>query len=97
MRGALTVDGKITGNVSNHNVILAGRIENGLSVSGGITVPGTGYLIPIFDGPYIVTPMPDAEVVLETYGKRMSDNVTVEEIPYFETSNEAGGYTVIIG
>ena len=53
--------------------------------------------IPVYDGSYDVTPLPGAEVVLETVGMRMEDDVTVREIPYYETTNESGGYTVIIG
>ena len=53
--------------------------------------------IPVYDGSFDVTPLPGAEVVLETAGMRMEDDVTVREIPYFETTNESGGYTVVIG
>ncbi len=52
---------------------------------------------PIYHGSYDVTPLAGTEVILETQGRRMTDDVTVREIPYFETTNEAGGYTVIIG
>ena len=50
-----------------------------------------------YEGPYVVTPLMNNEVVLETTGKTMGDDVTVTKVPYFETSNEAGGYTVYIG
>ena len=53
--------------------------------------------VPTYDGSYDVTPLPGAEIILETADKRMLDDVTVREIPYYETTNEAGGYTVIIG
>jgi len=35
--------------------------------------------------------------ILRTNDKIMTDNVVVEPIPYYETTNDAGGYTVIIG
>lgn len=49
-----------------------------------------------YDGPYIVTPLADVETVLETQDKVMDDDVTVLKIPYYETSNLSGGYTVFI-
>lgn len=49
-----------------------------------------------YTGEYVVTPSVQ-EQILETRNKVMSNDVTVEEIPYYETSNEHGGYTVIIG
>jgi len=51
----------------------------------------------VYDGSYLVTPLAKDEVVLKTYGKVMRDDVTVKKVPYFETSNESGGYTVYIG
>lgn len=50
-----------------------------------------------YEGVYEVTPLADFEVVLETQGLFMDNDVTVNKIPYFETSNEAGGTTVYIG
>ena len=50
-----------------------------------------------YDGDYIVIPKAFQEQVLLTKGKAMIDDVTVREIPYYETSNEHGGYTVNIG
>lgn len=37
------------------------------------------------------------EQVLETAEKIVRDNIIVEEIPYMQVSNPAGGYTVTIG
>ena len=50
----------------------------------------------IYDGEYIVTPKPFIEQTLETRDKMMINDVTVLEIPYFETSN-ISGITVYIG
>ena len=50
-----------------------------------------------YEGPYTVRPDPDENIVLPTYRKRMAGNVTVEKIPYYQTTNVAGGYTAIIG
>ena len=51
----------------------------------------------IYDGEYEVAPRPFEQVILETEGKRMTDNVKVLEIPYSEVDNESGGHTVTIG
>ncbi len=51
----------------------------------------------IFQGDYEVTPKTMSEVVLPTKTKIMKDNVTVHKMPQFEVSNEAGGYTLILG
>lgn len=47
-------------------------------------------------GEYTVTPKTTSQT-LATRHKTMQDNVMVLEIPYYETTNEQGGYTVIIG
>jgi len=49
-----------------------------------------------YTGEYTITPAPFNSQTLETAGKRMSDDVTVLAIPYFETSN-ISGTTVYIG
>lgn len=56
-----------------------------------IIIPGDQY-----DGPYTVTPRVEAQTLPTTY-KTMAHDVTVLEIPYYETSNLSGGYTAIIG
>lgn len=48
-----------------------------------------------YDGTYEITPT-DYEQYLDTAGKVMRDEVTVHKVPYFETGNESGGYTVSI-
>ena len=52
--------------------------------------------IETYDGPYVVTPAIDSQV-LPTSQKRMTDNMTVKAIPYFQTSNPQMGETVYIG
>ena len=51
----------------------------------------------IYDGEYVVTPKFYEETVLETQNKKMEDNVQVLEIPYYETRNPSGSYTIYIG
>lgn len=52
--------------------------------------------IPEYDGVYEVTPSVQTQT-LQTMGKKMSKNITVNEIPYFVTENEAQGNTIYIG
>ena len=59
---------------------------------GEVTVVGT---LPWYEGPYTVTPQAHDEIVLPTRQKSMRSDVTVEEIPYAETSN-LHGTTVVI-
>ena len=63
-------------------------------VIGHLSIGGGGRL-PYYDGDYTVTPKV-YEQILETQDKSMSDNVTVEAVPYSEVSNPQGGYTVNI-
>lgn len=43
-----------------------------------------------YEGDYTVTPKAHEQTVLATKRKYMNDDVTVLEVPYFETSNESG-------
>ena len=50
-----------------------------------------------YPGPYTVVPLSSVDQILSTKNTILEDNIVIEKIPYAETSNEAGGYTVIIG
>ena len=43
-----------------------------------------------YTGEYTVTPKAHDQTVLPTKRKQMLDDVTVLEVPYYETSNESG-------
>lgn len=45
---------------------------------------------PPYMGEYTVIPKANEPTVLETKGKRMTDDVTVTKIPYYETANPLG-------
>jgi len=64
-------------------------------ITGNIELPA---LRPIdkYAGPYEVTPV-WTEQRLETEGKQMTDDIKVNEIPIYKTSNPSGGDTIIIG
>lgn len=49
-----------------------------------------------YEGETVVIPKGHEGTILETAGKTMRSDVMVTEVPYFETSNEAGGETVYI-
>ena len=55
------------------------------------------FRFPLYDGPYQATPSPEEDIVLETEGKRMTQQVTLLKIPYAEVNNPAGGKTITIG
>lgn len=48
-----------------------------------------------YDGDYVVTPKVERQT-LSTRGKVLSEDITIEEIPYAEVSNNANGTTVTI-
>lgn len=50
---------------------------------------------PIYEGPYEVTPKVDAQT-MPTKDKCMRENMEIHGVPYFETTNTAGGNTVYI-
>lgn len=52
--------------------------------------------IPAYRGAYTVIPS-SSQQVLNTGGYRMTDNVTVKEIPYAQVTNVDNGWTVTIG
>lgn len=49
-----------------------------------------------FDGNYEVTPKAFESQTLETKDKLMKENITIKEIPYWESSNQSGGKTAYI-
>lgn len=65
-----------------------------LTASGGVAVWQD---LPKYTGEYTVTPEVDTAQTLETAGKYLTNDVTVNAIPDYEVSNEAGGNTFIIG
>ena len=50
-----------------------------------------------YTGEYLVVPKVAEQTVLETTNKYLAQDVTVERIPMYEASNDAGGNTLSIG
>ncbi len=57
---------------------------------------GGGSVYPVYTGETTVTPKVKESIELETKNKVVLDNIVVEEIPYYETSN-IKGTTFIVG
>lgn len=57
---------------------------------------GGGGTYPVYGGPFVITPKPYDDIVLNTTQKTVMDNITVLQIPHYETSN-LKGKTFIIG
>lgn len=53
--------------------------------------------LPVYDGVYEITPMVDAQTVMQTQQRYLDRNVVVKEVPYQEVGNLSGGKTVTIG
>lgn len=51
---------------------------------------GSGGDVPVFTGNYTVTPKAHDATILHCRGYKMSSDVTVNKVPYFETSNQTG-------
>lgn len=87
---------QITGEIQNINLqSLSGNIVTLPTISGQLSIGKSDY--PIYRGVYQVTPLAGLDIMLQTSNKLMQQDVIVNEIPYYQTSNLSGGYTVIIG
>lgn len=90
-----TAKGELKDGIKTPPKTLSGIVsEKTITISGAI-IGATSGSIP-YVGPYEVTPLARKQTVLKTANKKMTGNVTVKEIPYWETSNESG-LTVYIG
>ncbi len=61
-------------------------------ISGNLMFHGTNE---VYTGSYTVIPKTDSQV-LRTTDKFLTDDITIEKIPFWETSNLSGGKTVYI-
>lgn len=78
------------------HVGLVGTLSGGGTLNGIISVPQGASVIP-YDGVTEVIPRADAEIILPTMRRFVSEDIIVREIPYSEVSNLSGGTTVSIG
>lgn len=95
MNGTLDTPYSLIGTLSQPES-LVGTLSQPESISGTLTLP-TVISPDTYEGAYEVTPEAYNEQTLETANKLLTADVNVKEIPYYETTNPGGGYTVIIG
>lgn len=53
--------------------------------------------LPVYDGSYEVTPLVNADTIMQTRGTYLDRDVVLRAIPYQEVSNLSGGKTATIG
>ena len=85
MSGTLSRQGGIGGKLNGEN-----RLNGTISIGAGVEKD-----VPIYEGEYEVTPKVTSQT-LDTHGKKMTEDLVVKSIPYYETSN-LWGNTVYIG
>ena len=73
--------------IENNNIVFELLQENEITFEVEKIV---GVMPEIYTGAYQVTPKAFEETILDTDNKLMTDDVTVYEIPYAETSNTYG-------
>lgn len=50
-----------------------------------------------YNGEYTIVPASNDEQVLDTQNKVLRENIVVEKVPFYETSNLSNGVTAYIG
>lgn len=86
--------GKVSIATTEQNKIIAGNIKSGVVILG---VEGTYTGEAISAQSKTATPTTSSQTILPDTGYDYLSQVTVNAIPYTETLNSAGGYTVTIG
>lgn len=82
----------------NYVIVIEGEILLSSAIEGELDkVVYVDTSHPVYEGDYIVTPLVNNQVILDTNGKLMEDDVTVLKVPYLETANPSGGNTAFIG
>lgn len=71
------------------------KTETEISVEFGAVTTIESVNIPIYTGTYTVTPKTEAQV-MQTANKKMLDDVSIREIPFYRVGNDTGD-TVYIG
>lgn len=94
LKGTIYNGESLTGQLSPISYV-SGKINEKDSMDGQVIIPKT-VDVPGYYGEYTIIPKAYAEQTMETKGKRMLDDVTIKEVPYYEVSNDDGGETVYI-
>ena len=106
LSGSLKQIDSMSGKMSNLNEKMSGEAYSTKDMSGQIVTPDSNTIgemsFPVakgmeyYYGDYTVIPKAFSDQQLQTQGKTMTGDVTVKEVPYYETSNDDGGETVYI-
>lgn len=91
MGGIKALD-SLSGTISAEDT-LRGKLSGDAGLKGSICVTKE---YDAYAGDYKVIPKAFDSQVLETANKVLKENVTVSEVPYWETSNESNGTTAYI-
>ena len=87
----------ITGQLSEVNQSLSGNLSSIGTISGTLHVVSGIPVHDVYDGAYVIDPLVNAGIELETNGKYCRDDITINRVPRYETTNPAGGLTFYIG
>ena len=82
--------------VVEDNVIDVCLLDNNSDIDVSVDVAVSALPPSDYEGPYTVIPVAFSDIPLQTRGKTLNNNITVKEIPYYETSN-VSGLTIYIG
>lgn len=94
MNGAIKIqEGILVGIINKSYKSLAGIVRPKKNLVGHALIP-VG--IENYNGEYVVIPKIE-EQTMKTRDKRMTKDITIESIPYYEVSNIQNGKTIIIG
>lgn len=91
MGGIKALD-SLSGTISAEDT-LHGKLSGDVGLKGSICVTKE---YDAYTGAYTVTPKAFDSQILETANKVLKENVTVSEVPYWETRNESNGTTAYI-
>lgn len=92
LTGVIMPEGILSG-VIKYEGNLTGIINSDGNLEGSLSMP-IGY--DDYVGPYDITPNVSQQS-LDTADKHLTDDITIEAIPYYEVSNSYNGKTIIIG
>lgn len=89
MNNPIVIPMTIQTTIDNYAMSVEGTTESySMSPDTAINVS----LLPVatYDGSYTITPLANEDQVMETSGLLMTDDVTILQVPYFETTNTKG-------
>lgn len=89
------IEVEITSKHPEITIDLSDSSKKQIEIEIGAPHSGSGY--PIYDGPVMVIPEAYDLQILQTEKKRVTENILIFPIPYYETINYKGGNTVYIG